>query len=487
MSSTSSAVTVYISRHLIGEFVSTDFCSILQELLSQGQVPNQHIRNTGKVMGTYVDNYNLDASGGTISLVKILAPSWSQGKNGLFRFEFMTNFRVSYSSWHEWGEVAHLYLGDADDDPFDGTYNDFYCDVIGASLSFDVQLSQSGAVLVKHSQDTSAAKTSAHMPQRSEVSRAICVDNEIEECVSEFIVDFDFSTPLAQALQDLIRLRPDSVYLTADKHVVFEYPCTGMTFPNDDGIATAVTGRVKWQGQPYPADLPALDFPTATSRDLHMLISDYEFNALLWAYYNEGRFSFKVTKDMLPYPDDLTTDAYNNADDPLYALYLAYPHCDMVAYVKFLAPPTVTTGPDGAVTNYEMEVAIKVIQDEEEKPAFTLSVTEQDKLNNFDIAVGKDRNQQDIQVLKFDFVMQHADAELIESCIPDLVDDDTAFYLIWKELRSELAQNLKQIGEEGMPLPHIQNFVSADSASDTISLESGRWSIDTKLKHSPSR
>jgi len=87
-----------------------------------------------------------------------------------------------------------------------------------------------------------------------------------------------------------ISIIPNSRKLT--DHITFHFPGTqnGLQFPSDNnGAQYRVLGQVTFDSQNAPGDIGTVPFPPIpTDRDATFSANNYEFNALFWAFYQEG-------------------------------------------------------------------------------------------------------------------------------------------------------------------------------------------------------
>src|SRR5262249_45481488 len=79
------------------------------------------------------------------------------------------------------------------------------------------------------------------------------------------------------------------------------------------GIKIGVTGKVRYRGEEYTGQTPpTLPVPPPPLDQNHMqvYVSDYEINALQWAYFRAGLLTTLVTPSQLPDPDVLKVKTY---------------------------------------------------------------------------------------------------------------------------------------------------------------------------------
>ncbi len=154
----------------------------------------------------------------------------------------------------------------------------------------------------------------------------------------------DFSKPLGTIFPPLLHSIPASGQLTPDIRYEFGLGDKGLTFPNDQGIAIGVTGRVTYQDQYYPgtppAPLPLPPVPAATdTHHLQVYVSDYELNALHWAFYQAGLLDVTAVPGDFPNDPDILAVATYASWIPAFQDYIDY---SMHVQVKPNQPPVVT-------------------------------------------------------------------------------------------------------------------------------------------------
>ncbi|MFT3765119.1 MAG: hypothetical protein QM820_06335 [Minicystis sp.] len=153
----------------------------------------------------------------------------------------------------------------------------------------------------------------------------ICFTGHVSDATTKMFQSIDFEAALDQVVPSVLGSIPDSGRLTDD--IVFDFGVgdLGITYPNDAGISVGVTGTVRCNGQEYVGPPPAqLGLPPVPDRQHHlrMYVSDYEINALHWAYFESGRLGTTVTPESLDqmgaFSDALYTDFYTGLLPDLY-------------------------------------------------------------------------------------------------------------------------------------------------------------------------
>jgi hypothetical protein len=136
---------------------------------------------------------------------------------------------------------------------------------------------------------------------------------------------------------------PNSGQLTPA--ITYEYHPQTLTFP-DGGLAFGSNGAVTFKRRdgtvvPYPGAAPpplALP-PVDPAKHINFYVHQYDFDALLWAFFEDGDLHLHVTKGMLIDGEPLETNTYEGT--PLHALWEKYPNRDMTMTIAALTAPTV--------------------------------------------------------------------------------------------------------------------------------------------------
>jgi hypothetical protein len=362
---------------------------------------------------------------------------------------------------------------------------------------------------------------SPNIPSQSIVNieeNAGCFSTKVSESTQNAVDAIDFTTPIVALIQPLFTSIPASGNLTSN--IVFQFPVgpSGLTFPNNNGIAAGVTGEVTFNGTPFNgSNPPQLSLPPVpTNNHLNYFASDYTFNALMWAFFEEGDLVALATPGNIPDPAALNTANYNNT--PLQALYTAYPNMPMTANIKALAAPAVqflqiydltatnivklqnqlpavtysklqvlkgsvfmdepsffaalvnaigqadadqyktliesVANVVGAVVTHSTQVVLNVIDGGNTIPVITFDISETDVLQAF--VLGISGTTQTLQ-FAFQIVQPLTTSTFVSSSIPGINSGDFGF--IWNfVLQTVYATEVAKIGQAGVALPRIQGF-----------------------------
>lgn len=135
----------------------------------------------------------------------------------------------------------------------------------------------------------------------------------VSDALMQSVAAVDFSGPLSAVFTPLLHSIPASGQLTPDIRYEFGRGDSGLTFPGDQGIAIGAAGRVSYKGQYYPGTPPGslpLPPPPTDTQHLQVYVSDYEMNALHWAFFQAGLLNVTVQPTDLDDPDLLKVKTY---------------------------------------------------------------------------------------------------------------------------------------------------------------------------------
>jgi LBP / BPI / CETP family, C-terminal domain len=369
-----------------------------------------------------------------------------------------------------------------------------------------------------------------------------CFSMQVSDATKKAVDTIDFNTPIAALIKPLFSSIPTSGKLTPN--IAFQFPIgpSGLTFPGNSGIAAGVTGNVAYKGTAYAgADPPQLALPPVpVNNHLNYYASDYTFNALMWAFFEEGDLVATATPGNIPDPGMLNTSNYNNT--PLQALYTAYPNMPMTANIKALVAPAMQFAQiydltaanisklenqlpaavyeqvkllkdlvfmsealffsalvnalgqanadqfktpieavaliGGAVVTHSNQVILNVVDAGVTIPVITFNVSQTDVLQAFVLGVSGTT-----QTLQFGFqiVTPLTTTEFVSSTIAGIDSGDFGF--IWNfALQPVYAIEVAKIGQAGVALPRIHGFDFLFNNA-TITLESGYANVLTDVKH----
>ncbi len=376
-----------------------------------------------------------------------------------------------------------------------------------------------------------------------------CFQTRISKQTKDAVSTIDFETPIKKLVGDLGVQIPSTGKLTQDIDFDFGTGPSGLSFPGDKGMQVGVTGEVTYEGKAYsggtPPQLPLPAVPT--TKHLSYYAAAYEFDALFWAFYQEGLLQELITPGDLPDPSPLYTNTYKNT--PLQGLYTVYPNHTMTAFINAAAAPTVSfqtvydlttavldrlkstlpgdvfdklqglanqyflseasffthlvnaLGKSDAnqwkatienaakgtatVVSHQNRVTLNVQQAGKAIPVLAFSVTQQDVLSNLALGISKAGTTQTLQ-FGFQIVPASVDTKLISTSIPSITTNN--FGYIWSfVLEPEFADEVALMGRQGIALPRIPDFAFLFSEAE-ISIEAadgGYVSVLTDFQYKP--
>ncbi|KJV06545.1 hypothetical protein [Methylocucumis oryzae] len=151
---------------------------------------------------------------------------------------------------------------------------------------------------------------------------ASCAGTHVDDATAQAISAIDFATPLNSLLSGIIKTIPGSGNLGDGMVYDFSLGDSGLVFPNNDGIQMGVKGGASYNGTafsgPTPPSLPLPVPPTdSDTHHLSMYVSNYEVDALNWAYYKAGKLNLLITPQDLPDPKLLLVSSYTTFEPSL--------------------------------------------------------------------------------------------------------------------------------------------------------------------------
>lgn len=520
------ALTVAISMKGIRTFFAESLTYLMGQTLEAPDKPSVAQHQNIPYEGGLIMLDNLDLKSGSVSQIKAqltsVTPKLQDGNSvpGTYLVDLTASFYVAYSEWHETGTIMPMGGGNL---PFDQTLGDFNFTVTNSNLGFDVQIAAVGntwTIQVMNPRQSDIT-ISDHLPKLSNLNDPSlfgCINDLISQHVAAIIQSVDYASILADKLNKLIGTVPESGHLTDS--IIYYFPPTNLSFGHDGSIQAGISGAVTSNGTPYGGAAVNVPLAPVTDHDLHVYAGNYEFNALLWAFYENGSLDITVTPQMLPDPSVLNT---GNPDIKNYLpeLYNFAPDADIYLEVAATQPPTVSNGniyvltkaaadnlelppttrqaiahlvdalykdlaafkkalinalsPEdyqtygkaildavqdslGLFTDTQVLVTVKVWKQEAQVFAFSFQVEKQDSLQQFDLSVNGST-----QTIAFAFREWSSNAQLVKSAIGDIKD----FSTIWFFANFYLNVQLQQAGTTGIPLPFIKGFYF-DNATITL-------------------
>ncbi|MDI2124980.1 hypothetical protein [Yinghuangia seranimata] len=478
----------------------------------------------------YSDSYSNVAivlSNGSLSGFAPKSGTVVQKSGGKFDLTLQAQAFTAHYKWHESysdyscvaGDIGPVcnWINGSDDYPYGPVFGSLTT-VVTLGFQYNAT-SKTYDVVLAGTPTTSTAGVQPNVPGQSVIQTQVgsCFSSHVSDATAASVSAIDFSKPIADVFPPLIKSIAGSGHLTDDITYDFGVGDSGMSFPGDAGIAIGITGSVSYKGTPYPGTPPTglpVPPPPTDSHHLQTYVSNYELNALYWAFYQAGRLTLTINATDLPDPDALHCKTYANWIKSL-KRYSAFA---MRADIAPKAPPTVSfqkvwvlntaamqtlqaklpanvytllggLAGNGYVTEgaldgdlqdaginqqywptitqaayapgmalaQSMRFTLTILDGEPEQPNIVFDLTRTDILQN--LGLGKTQAAgSDAQTLMFDFLHAVYDATFVSSTVPDFDGSDFGDKL-WPTI-GEIAydKELAAIGHTGTPLPIMSGF-----------------------------
>jgi LBP / BPI / CETP family, C-terminal domain len=450
------------------------------------------------------------------------------------------NFSVAY----KWHEAYHEYfcatggrfpschgsdnVGDYDYIPGIGLLN------TTVTLAFEFNSTTKTYDIKVKNTSGKAANVSANIPGRSVIQNEDtgCFTAKVSDATAAAVSTINFEKAIAAVIPPLLKSIAGSGDLTPDIHYDFGLGDSGLTFPADNkGIKIGVTGKVRYKDQEYPGAPPPpvpVPPPPLDANHVNVYVSDYEINALHWAYFQAGLLNITITPSQLPDPDvlkvktyvglipelkpyaafamnatvspkeppvakfqevyEFTTDAMALLNQQLPSdVYQMILNIEGNGYVSkedlegdlaALEVPTQwnetierATKAMGMVTRQDIKFTLIIQNGAPQQPDIVFSVIRTDILTNLGLGITNNA-----QTMKYRFKKVKSEATFISSTIPRFPGNKFAD-IIWPiagEMR--YSETLNKLGDIGVPIPIMQGFrFLFDNAK--LSIQSGFVSI----------
>jgi hypothetical protein len=356
---------------------------------------------------------------------------------------------------------------------------------------------------------------SASILQNEETS---CFSSNVSTATAQAVDNINFTGSINSLITGILATIPASGDLGDGIKYDFSLGDSGLLFPNNDGIQMGVKGGATYNGTPFseagPPSLP-LPAPLADSdtHHLNMYVSNYEVDALNWAYYKAGKLNLKIEPKDLPAPSALDVKTYTTFERTLtpYAAFVMHAevvqnaapvssfqtvyvyNADVMTLLKkqlpadiyqliealsgnaylsqsdvdaFLASATVPKTYFTQIENAGKITAMVVTQDmsftlliqnkprREDQPYIKFKVLRADVMTGLKMGLSTNNTQ----TLQYGFANASNEVTYTGSSIPEF-DGATFQKVVWPVTAEPLyVQNLQQLGKTGVPLPIMQGF-----------------------------
>lgn len=403
----------------------------------------------------------LDISGGHLIPISIsFNPNVSQSANGKFTAQGSITVNVQYSDWHETDTTV---VSGGFPSTTDFHSDQFIIKFTPLTLSMTIQVGLDGnnqLVATLTDSQTLQKNFKFSLPSQTAITSSLfsCFNDAVKDQISKQVANTadQFASVAGSSLNTVFKAIPNTAMLTENISFDFHGTPKGLVFPGDKGVQYRVLGQVKYKGTNAPGVIGTVPFPDVpTDHDGAFNANNYEFNALLWAFYQDGKLHANINKTNTTYQPALNTDYYNNS--PAQALYDAYPDRNLIIEINLTEAPTAILLEDKPGEGYARIqytgtmtwwIAKTGSETEKDVKAFTLSLTDVDNLSEF--SVGTNENYIQVVRCRVQEVMSY-DVKLISSNIPGLRDE---FGLIWKfAFQPQYAFTLNGAAQAGVALP----------------------------------
>ena len=407
-------------------------------------------------------DYAISISGGHLQPVSISFDPQSTTFNGnSVTTQAKISTKLQYSNWHEvdsymYPKVGRVVYNQFDSDEFIITF-----DPLVLSMTLKVTLGD-GNELVASVTDSHAVDKSTNfhftLPNQSGLTTTwfSCLTDAVKDQITKQISTSadKIASGAGKSLGAVLSSIPSSGHLTDD--ILFDFHGTpnGLAFPDNKGAQYRVRGELSYKGTKAPGKIGTVPFPDVpTDHDAVFNVNNYEFNALLWALYQDGQLHTTINKTNTTFQPALNTDYYN--DDDAQALYKAFPNRNLIIEINLTEAPTVVLKEGTATIQYTgtMTWWIAKVGSETEKDvqAFTLSLTDMDNLDHFKVGTNSNSSKH-IQVVRFSVQqVMECDVKLKSSNVPGLKGD---FHSTWKHVfQPQYAFILNGAAQKGVALP----------------------------------
>ncbi|KRA59870.1 hypothetical protein ASD79_10055 [Caulobacter sp. Root655] len=460
------------------------------------------------------------------------------------------NFTADYTwteSYHAWtcytgGEFPSCHSRDYKDK----VYN--YSPKIGnlavqVTTAFQYQQSTNSWTITTVSSSATSTNVTPNIPGGSVIQNedSGCFTSQVSDATAKSISTIDFGSAINTVVPALLKSIPSSGDL--GNGIVFEWGLgdSGLTFPSNSGISVGITGRVSYKGTFYqgapPPTLPIPPIPAPTAAHyLQTYVSDYEINALQWAFHQAGLLNSVATPGTIPDPDALKVKTYAQFISALRP-YIAF---SMQADIKPQIAPTshfqqvwlfnqanidalkpqvpvnvwdilnssmvgnyyvtlqaveadlAALGVDstnfatiergvsamGMVDDSTIQMVLTILTPTQPQPTLTFNVTRTDILTDLALGIAGPA-----QTMQFGFAKVNSRATFISSTIPNFPGDQMA--MIWGTVGDpNYSQTVAAMGKKGVPLPIMSGFQFLFDKAE-LSVQQGFVSIKSQVQYKP--
>jgi hypothetical protein len=460
-------------------------------------------------------------------------------KEPIFILNMLSN---KFSAFYNWVENYHfvVYQGDKAEGDSSNKYSVTF-DFNPLETSFQVKFLFNGSkneweIVISETNANTTMVKGAAVPPNSILNNQVndCIYTHVDSATKQAINAIDITASVKKLIAEILQTIPGSGDL--GNGIVYDFSLSDpsqLIFPNNDGIQMGVKGGASYNNTPFSGDTPPnlpLPLPPSDSdaHHLNIYVSNYEVDALHWAYFSAGKLKTTVTPSDLPEdPQALKVSTYVDDDKALRPYHTFAMHADIspavapvtafgaiwdftddvVKFLKAKLPSNLSDFLEGIRLNvfasksqledYMKDADVnseyfKTIEDAaqqmgmvvssklnfdliiqgKEKPDIKFSLVRTDVLTNLRLGIGGNK----AQTLKYVFLNATYDVEFTSSTVPGLSGANFGRDLWRRSGEPQYIAVLNHMGETGVPLPIMKDF-QFDFAAAQLSIQEGYISI----------
>ncbi|HNL37526.1 MAG TPA: hypothetical protein PKH43_00285 [Saprospiraceae bacterium] len=318
------------------QFLSEQITNLLKSLTPPDRnIPVDTFSYIDEVGGTWtITNLTIQLSQGVLNGYSPVYQGVEQGLvNGValftLNFPYSGMFTAAYA-WQEsydWEDRGAIDVN-GKDIPYDHkgnnsknySYNPAFSSLnVQVAVQFAFNTQNNAWEISVQTVTANAAASSPNIPKDSvlqnQSSGNCSFSTHVSDATTQAIDSIDFATPVASLISGILKTIPGSGNLGNGIVYDFSLGDGGIAFPNNDGIQIGVKGGANYKGTDFPGTPPPplpLPTPPADSDEHHlnMYVSNYEVDALYWAFFQAGKLQRTVTPQDLSNPEALDVSTY---------------------------------------------------------------------------------------------------------------------------------------------------------------------------------
>ncbi|HNM25967.1 MAG TPA: hypothetical protein PKL15_11075 [Saprospiraceae bacterium] len=552
------AISIAIGKTGINFFAQHFLSSQLEQLLTKLKpadrnisVPNFSSQNGDVTLE--VSNLSIALSNGSLAG---FSPAFQNLVQGLVAGvpAFTLSFQApGFSANYNWYEAYHLDTitftppNSVSDVPSDPRSNFAYAPgfsgmAVTIVIQFAFNSSANAWQMTAGKGSASAQGPVANIPRNSILwtQDTRCFVGHVDETTEASITSTDFTGLINTLINGVVSSIQGSGNL--GDNIVYDFTPgdDGLLFPNNDGIQIGVKGGASYNGTAFsgitPPKLP-LPAPLADSdtHHLNMYVSNYEVDALTWAFTQAGKLNLVLNPTDVPDPDVLKVKTYvsysqalepyqyfamqarvtqNSAPVTAFQLVYQFPQAvintlqnqlpasvwnllnnniagnnyasksDLEANLQGIGIeaayfPTIEDAAKtmGMVVHHNINYTLVIQTSESPQPTIVFNVTRVDILSNLLLGI----NANKAQTLQFVFSNVTWNCSFVSSSIPKF--DGSVLDSVWGQAgESGYATIMAELGKTGVPLPIMQGF-QFDFANAELSIQDSYLSILANVQY----